>query len=231
MNFLHSRWKMSVAAGVLSAVVTAGVLYLNVQRTHAALVQLRQANEEQSLKLLQRSAPAETPRAAAAPASPPAATVAVTSAPPVPMPALYRNQGQATPVATLQTFAWACDEGDVAALAKLITFDGDSRARAAAYLAQLPESQRAKWASPEELAATVCIAGYLRWPYPAADIIDLATLETISADRVRLRLPGTTLDGGNYQKTADGWKFVIPSDQNLAERLRILTPADPAPSK
>jgi hypothetical protein len=115
-------------------------------------------------------------------------------------------------------------------VAKLLTFEGDGRAKVAAYIAQLPESQRAQWASPEELAATVCIGGYLRWPYPPAEVIDLATIETISADRVRLRLPGTALDGGNYQKTADGWKFVIP-DKGLEEGLKVVTQIATDPSK
>ena len=228
LHFLHSRWKTSLAAGVLSAVLTAGLLYLNVQRTQARILRLRQANEEQSLKLLERSADEERP--GATPTAPPVSTRAAKIVAPAPMPAVYRNDGQATPVATLQTFAWACDHGDVAALAKLLTFEGDGRAKVAAFVAQLPESQRAQWASPEELAATVCIAGYLRWPYPPAEVIDLATTETVSADRVRLRLPGTALDGGNYQKTTEGWKFVIP-DTDIDERLRILTPTAAAPSK
>ena len=28
----------------------------------------------------------------------------------------YRNEGNATPLATLQTFAWACDRGDIEAV-------------------------------------------------------------------------------------------------------------------
>lgn len=220
LSFLRSRWKSSLVAGVLSAVLTAGLLYLDVQSTQSKIQRLRQENEERSLKLLTRHAAGERP--APKPAALPDHTRTPATANPAPMPAVYRNDGQATPVATLQSFAWACDHGDVDALATLLTFESDGRAKLAAYVAKLPESQRAQWASPERLAATVCIAGYLRWPYPPADVIDLATVEPISADRVRLRLPGTALDGGNYLKTAEGWKFVIPND-GIEERLKSLT--------
>lgn len=228
LHFLHSRWKSSLAAGVSSAVVTAGLLYLNVQRTQAEILRLRQENEEQSLKLLQPSAAEKRPDAT--PTSLPVSTPAPKTATPAPLPAAYRNEGHATPVATLQTFAWACDNGDVAALAKLITFEGEGREKVAAFVAQLPESQRASWRSPEELAATVCIGTYLRFPYPLAEVIDLATTETVRTDRVRLRLPGTALDGGNYQKTPEGWKFVIPY-KDVEQRLKSLaaqTTAAPA---
>ena len=224
LYFLRSRLKSSIVAGVLSALVTGGLLYLHSHRTQAAIVQLRRANDEQSLKLLRRKTPEQMPDVTP-PMSPSAsiAPVQTVAAAAAPLLATYRNEGQATPVATLQTFAWACDNGDVATVATLLTFERGGRAKVAAYIAQLPEAQRAQWRSPEELAATVCIGGFLGRPYPPADAIELATLETISADRVRLRLPGTALDGGNYQKTSEGWKFLI-LDTVVEERLKALAP-------
>ena len=65
LYFLRSRLKSSIVAGVLSALVTGGLLYLHSHRTQAAIVQLRRANDEQSLKLLRRKTPEQMPGAVA----------------------------------------------------------------------------------------------------------------------------------------------------------------------
>jgi len=207
-----SSLKWSLAAFVVSALITAGAFNLSIQRTAREGTTLRASNQKLRADILARSdARAAKPPPTAQPAAPqPSAPAPAREGAPAALSSYYRNEGQATPVATLQTFAWACDNGDVEMVAKLLTFDGNSRAKVEAFMATLPEALQGQWSSPEILAATVCISGYMRRPYPAALIIDLAETEPIGTDHMKLKLPGTPLDGGIYQKTDQGWKFVIP---------------------
>lgn len=121
----------------------------------------------------------------------------------------YRNEGQATPLATLQTFAWACDHGETATIVKLLYFDKEAREKAAAFMASLPEHTRAQWKSPEEMAATYFAATQIDSPYPDASILQTATIAPTSETRVTLRLPGTLKDNSQYQKTGDIWQLVV----------------------
>jgi len=121
----------------------------------------------------------------------------------------YRNEGLATPLATLQTFAWACDRGDIEVVQKLLFFDGPARAKAEALLASMPSTARTAWKSPEEMAATLLTSANMNGPFPGAAILEKATVEPIREGRVMLRLPDTPKDRGEYQKTEDGWRYVI----------------------
>ena len=121
----------------------------------------------------------------------------------------YRNEGQATPLAALQTFAWACDRGDTVTVLKMLCFDAAGRTKSEAYMASLPPGARASWNSPEEMAAELLVSANMNLPFPAAPILARASIEPISADRVRLRLSGTMKDRTEYQKTDTGWKYVI----------------------
>jgi len=125
----------------------------------------------------------------------------------------YRNEGNSTPQAALQSFAWACDQGDVAAVMRLIRFDQDARIRALAFMAELPEDTRKRWASPEAMAATLLVDAGMRNPFPHADVLDSASAEKISADRVKLHLAGTHRADSEYQLTSDGWKYTITSER------------------
>ncbi len=121
----------------------------------------------------------------------------------------YRFQGQATPIDALQTLAWALDRGDVALLMNLITFDAAARTKWDAYWSALPPEARAKWASADTLAATLLADRGIHQPYPRADLLSRGTIEPLTADRVRVRLPGTPKDGEVYQKIGDTWKWVV----------------------
>jgi hypothetical protein len=46
-------------------------------------------------------------------------------------------------------------------------------------------------------------------PFPSSQILDTASVEQLSADRVILRLPHTPKDRTQYQKVGDVWKYVI----------------------
>jgi hypothetical protein len=68
-------------------------------------------------------------------------------------PAAWKNRGQATPAATVETALWAAAGGDVASLKSLLQLDDVVQTRAGEVLAQLPESARALYPSSEQLIA------------------------------------------------------------------------------
>ena len=68
-------------------------------------------------------------------------------------PAAWKNRGQATPTATVETTLWAAAGGDVASLNRLLLLDDAVRTRAGEVLAQLPETARALYPSSDQLIA------------------------------------------------------------------------------
>jgi hypothetical protein len=145
-------------------------------------------------------------------------------------PRRYRNEGQATPLSALQTFAWACDRGDTATVTKLLCFEGGGRAKAEAFMATLPEKTRSQWSSPEAMAATLLTADNMHHPFPDAEVLGEATAEPVGDGRVMLRLPGSPKDRTEYQKTEAGWKYVIKEavvDAYVARASAARTPAQP----
>jgi len=139
---------------------------------------------------------AETP---AAPASPTAQKPAEN----------YRNEGQSTPAAALQTLAWACDRGDTETLAKLILFDPSASAKATDYLAAIPASAPARWKSPDEFAATQLAFSGMVSPFPNAEVLAACRFESTNETQTEFRLPGTRRDHTQFQKVGDLWKVVI----------------------
>lgn len=65
----------------------------------------------------------------------------------------WRNCGQATARAAVETTLWAAAGGDVAALQRLLLFAEPVREQAAALLARLPAAARAHYHSAEQLVA------------------------------------------------------------------------------
>ncbi len=126
-------------------------------------------------------------------------------------PVEYRDEGQATPLAALHTFARACDRGDTARLVSLLYFDPETRAKAETYRASLPEGAQAHWPSVETLAAEIFAGDALHHPYPSVDILDTAKVEADDDQRVRLVGAGARPRGSEYQQTAEGWKRVVTS--------------------
>jgi hypothetical protein len=121
----------------------------------------------------------------------------------------YRKEGQATPEAALQTFAWACDHADTALMQKLLVFDADAREKTAAYFASLPPENRPQSVSFEAVAADLYISDGMNHPYPVATVLQLARFEPIGPGRVRLHLPDANGDGYEFQQTAEGWKLAV----------------------
>ena len=209
-----SPLKSSLTAAVLSVVVTAGGLfYLQRSRVREAR-QLQLQNGQMRAEASRRhqaAADARNPPVSARPTTTVNSSPAITAAEnPARNPAeYYRNEGNATPLATLQTFAWACDRGDTETVRRLLHIDAGARPRAEAFMASLPEAARAQWKNVDEMAATVLTRSIMGRPFPNADILETATAEPITADRVRLRLPDVPRDGTEYQKTPEGWKYVL----------------------
>jgi RNA polymerase sigma factor (sigma-70 family) len=121
----------------------------------------------------------------------------------------YRNAGQASPLSTIETFAWASDRGDTATLAKTITFGGNGRERAQAVLSALPQEVQRQFASPEELYALFIADDALTNPPPPENVIETLAQENVGPDRATLTLPGSKWSQ-TFENTPEGWKYVFP---------------------
>jgi len=100
----------------------------------------------------------------------------------------YRDEGAGTAVAALQTFAWACDRGDTAAVKQLLAFDPDARAKIETYFESLPLKRRLatpRW-RPRHHGDGV---GDHAQSIPSAQVLDLATTEPLSENRVQVDVP------------------------------------------
>jgi hypothetical protein len=151
--------------------------------------------------------------ASAAAAPSPQPVNQVENAEPAKLEADYRNEGNATPQATLQTFAWACDQGDIATVMRLIRFDEAARTRALAFMAELPEDARRRWPTPEAMAAAMLVDAGMHSPYPHARVLDTINSEQISPNRMKLSLPGIQRADSEYQLTPDGWKYAVTAER------------------
>src|ERR1035437_7783794 len=70
----------------------------------------------------------------------------------------WKNVGNATPAAALETALWAGAGGDVEAFAKMITLiDSRTQRAAQALLDSLPEAMRAEYGTPERLIAFLTV--------------------------------------------------------------------------
>lgn len=121
----------------------------------------------------------------------------------------YRNEGLATPLATLQTLAWACDHADAALMEKLLIYDEDARQKTLRHFAAQNAANPAEMPSIDAAAAALYIEDGMNHPYPRAKILELANFEQIRPGRVLLHLPGANGDGYEFQQTPEGWKLAV----------------------
>lgn len=205
-----SPLKTSLIVAVASVLVTAGGLhYFQQGRVREA----RHLRSQNSRMLLEASQSVMARQAAAQPPVTGEPAAMATGAAPVPAPAkmaeYYRDEGNATPLATLQTFAWACDRGDIETVQRLLFVEEAARPKVEAFVAALPENVRAQWKSVDETVAALLTESVMARPFPRHDILATATPEEVGAGRIRLRMPNVPRDGTEYQQTADGWKYVL----------------------
>jgi len=207
-----SPFKLSLITAALAVAVTAGGLAYAQRQRVREFYALQNENTRLRLQLSQRREAARTAksiRSTPAVASQPVAGAAQAPVLPPRPAAYYRDEGNATPLATLQTFAWACDRGDIEAVGRLLIIDAKARPKAESFWAALPPEKRVEWASVDDMAAALLTHSFMMSPFPASDVLATATVEPISEDRVRLRLPDVPKDGTEYQRTATGWRYVI----------------------
>ncbi len=130
----------------------------SLQRERDRLQRLRQDAEEQARRERDAADLARAQQEAAVrpkPAQrPPATTLTVGEWLP---PAGWKNRGQATPTAAVETALWAAGGGDVAVLQGMLQLDESVRAKATELLARLPANARSAYASPEHLIAAFTV--------------------------------------------------------------------------
>jgi hypothetical protein len=212
--------KYSIAAAVLSALVTLGALHHLRSAELSELGQLRHLNAKMQYHAYERE---QADLATAIPETPPPR--AVSAAPQAPVG--YRNEGQSTPQAAVQTFAWACERGDTAAVAVLIYLDQDQRRQAESFMATLPEERRSRWQSVEEMAAELFILSSLARPLPAADVLAAAPVETTGDDRATILTPHPI----QLRKVDGAWKYQVSASviENLGQQIFSTLGKSPAP--
>ena len=135
----------------------------------------------------------------------------------------YRKEGVTTPLATLQTLAWACDHADAALMEKLLVYDEDARQKTLQHFAAQSAENPSMLPSIEAAAAALYIEDGMNHPYPSAKILALAKFEQLRPGRVLLHLPGANGDGYEFQQTPEGWKLAVTMkivDEYLQETAR-----------
>jgi hypothetical protein len=173
-----------------------------IERLHREIVRLKQAG---AAEVRAQAATAPSLAISTQPSKPPLAAGLT------PVMSL-KNAGRATPRDAFETQLWAARHGDIATTASAITFGPAARARMEALVAQLPDSVRATYPTPELLMAFV-LAGS---PHPVGGMAVLG--ETQSDDNnVMLQTEWQHEDdtvvhhtNAHLQLTPDGWKVVQP---------------------
>lgn len=201
--------KSFLVFATLSAALTAGGLWYFHQTREREVRTLRSQNHQLRLEIQQRARAVQpAPPTGAATDTARGSEVSAPAAP-APAPSYYREEGNATPQAALQTFAWATDKADVACVLRLLYLDSAARPKAEAFWAALPEKAKAQWKTVDEMAAAVLTHSFMRRPWPDAEILAAAKFEAISDGRVRLQMKGMPYNGTEFQQTGAGWKYVL----------------------
>jgi len=120
----------------------------------------------------------------------------------------FKNRGRATPSAAFETLVWAAIAGDEAALADATTLNSATRARAEAFLAELPPEERAKW-TPEKLGQL-----WFSGLFTELSAIQIVGETTVAPGEALVRLRLANRDGEEklaVRQTPDGWKVLAPS--------------------
>jgi hypothetical protein len=134
---------------------------------------------------------------------------------------LWKDVGQATPDATFETVLWAAAGGELGNVADLLAFDANTRSRAAAIFAELPESIRNELGTPERLIALLVADDV---PLGRASVV--AQIPTPTDTKVIAQILDTdgTQKLAQFSLRADGnsWRLVVPEKvvQRYAARFQ-----------
>lgn len=126
-----------------------------------------------------------------------------------------RNVGQATPAAALQTLFWAALKGQEAAMAHTITWEESVRPEVQELIDRLPAELRARYPTPESLAA-LAISRH------ALEVSAIHITATTPADDSHATLTVKGLTGADeklpMRRGADGWQLL--AGEPMLEVLR-----------
>lgn len=126
--------------------------------------------------------------------------------------AQWKNAGQATAPATLETALWASAAGDVDALTGLLSIDPVVSGKVTAIMLTLPEGIRKYYGTPERLVALMTAADV---PLGAAKIYDFKTTDLRgTALSAVLRDADYTHRAVNVvlRQEGEAWKLVVPAE-------------------
>lgn len=124
--------------------------------------------------------------------------------------AAWRNQGQSTPEAAVETMLWAAAGGDLSALKSTLALAPDTQSKAADLLASLPPAASQSYASPEDLMALL-VAGNV--PLDSAQMVakqinhDGQVIEYLRLKNSEGRTRPIFL---TLQKVSDSWRLTVP---------------------
>lgn len=196
-------------AVVVATLLTTGGLHFRQQRQSAEASRLQQENRRLRAIVDRKPPTVSAAVGVASNADVPPASPATNRAIPVSAakqtPEIYRNDGQATPIAAMQTFAWACDRADTSRVAQLLDIEPAARAKAETRFAALPPEMRTRWKNAEAVVVDAVIFNVMASPFPAADVIDAVPAEPLGDDQVRFAMKRGII----ARKTAEGWKLVV----------------------
>jgi hypothetical protein len=120
------------------------------------------------------------------------------------------NAGQQTPGDAVQTLLWATFRGDDRALTNALLLEPEARAKAAGFLATLPESAREKLPTPESFAALFLAEGLTN-----VTAVRIGDATAIDPDNATIRVEG--IIGRDLQLparlTSHGWQIVVGEKQ------------------
>ncbi len=195
----------------------------HLQREHDRLQRLQLSDEELARLRLDADARVLASAALAKPAETPPAPIRALEPGTWAQAAAWKNCGRATPEAALETMLWASAGGELGELKGVLEFDDASRVHAAAMLANLPETDRRQYATPEDLLALV-VAGNV--PLDSAQIVARQHVsENEVLEYMRLKDPAgiTRQVCLSIHRTPDGWKLRVP-DTTVEALTKLLPP-------
>lgn len=123
----------------------------------------------------------------------------------------FGDAGQASPAAAFQTFVWAAMRGEEAKQAGMIAFAGAGRAAVEAIVAALPEADRAKYSTPEKLAALFFADAFTQMQ--AAHVTNV-TLTDPQHAVVSVRGLTPREQKIPLQLGPDGWQIAVPENMS-----------------
>jgi len=153
----------------------------------------------------------------------PTARVQPTQSTPAPMPP-WQNKGRGSAAAVFETGNWAQWHGDVDAALATFVFEDEAKTKLDALFAAQPESDRARYGTPERMAAMLAMEATTgTWSPMQIQIVE----HPQDAENADVTLKMHVAEGIDREKTLharrfpDGWKMVLPTEQvDMLENAR-----------